>query len=220
MTERCERYGISRTAGYKWVARVEEGCRAVLADRSRAPHHCPHRIPDAMAELLCTTRRKHPLWGPKKLLQNLSPRHRRIIAWPAVSTVGDLLVRHGLVTKRRRRLLFLATPLEGYDVELDEVDNGIWSIYFCNNLIARFDERKYVIRSSPAAPRSVHHVPGLLCQQSPRLLTGARYSRAVCNWPPSRSSYASTHSVVSHSYPGTHPVERSRNAAPLAARDP
>jgi hypothetical protein len=25
MTELCERYGISRAAGYKWVARVEEG---------------------------------------------------------------------------------------------------------------------------------------------------------------------------------------------------
>ena len=46
-----------------------------------------------------------------------------------------------------QRLLFLATPLEGYDVGLDEVDDGIWSIYFCNVMIARFDERKYVIRS-------------------------------------------------------------------------
>jgi len=103
MTELCERYGISRTSGYKWVERAEEGGRAALADRSRAPHHCPHRIPDTVADLLCATRRTHPLWGPKKLLQYLGPRHRRIIEWPAVSTVGDLLVRHGLVTKRRRR---------------------------------------------------------------------------------------------------------------------
>ena len=41
---------------------------------------------------------------------------------------------------------FLATPLEGYDVGLDEVADGIWSIYFCHVLIARFDERKYVLR--------------------------------------------------------------------------
>lgn len=42
MTELCERYGISRKTGYKWRERVEEGGRAALADRSRAPHHCPH----------------------------------------------------------------------------------------------------------------------------------------------------------------------------------
>lgn len=103
MTELCERYGISRTSGYKWVARADEGGRQALADRSRAPHHCPHRIPATLAELLCATRRAHPLWGPKKLLQYLAPRHRRVTTWPAISTVGDLLVREGLVTTRRRR---------------------------------------------------------------------------------------------------------------------
>jgi len=103
MTELCERYGISRTSGYKWVARADEGGRQALADRSRAPHHCPHRIPAALAELLCAARRAHPQWGPKKLLQYLERRHRRVTTWPAISTVGDLFVREGLVTKRRRR---------------------------------------------------------------------------------------------------------------------
>jgi len=103
MTELCARYGISRTAGYKWVARAAEGGRAALADRSRAPHHCPHRIPAAMAALLCAVRRAHPLWGPAKVLDYLRPRHRRITHWPAVSTVGDLFGREGLVRKRRRR---------------------------------------------------------------------------------------------------------------------
>ena len=103
MTELCERYGVSRTAGYKWVGRADAGGRAALTDRSRAPHHCPHRIPSALAELFCAARRAHPLWGPKKLRQYLATRHHRITTWPAVSTVGDLLVREGLVTKRRRR---------------------------------------------------------------------------------------------------------------------
>ena len=85
MTELCERHGISRKTGYKWVGRVNEGGRAALTDHSRAPRHCPHRIPDAIAELLCTARRAHPQWGPKKLLDLLRPRHRRITAWPAVA---------------------------------------------------------------------------------------------------------------------------------------
>jgi transposase InsO family protein len=55
-----------------------------------------------IADLLCATRRKPPDWGAGKLLDFLEPRHPQI-AWPAVSTVHDLLARHGLVPKRRRR---------------------------------------------------------------------------------------------------------------------
>ena len=102
--ELCARYGISRKTGYKWLARFEEDGRRGLADRSHAPLVCPHRIAPAMAALLCAARRKHPDWGPGKLLDWLAPRHLEITeAWPAVSTVGDLLAREGLVKKRRRR---------------------------------------------------------------------------------------------------------------------
>ena len=37
MTELCERYGVSRTTGYKWVERFEEEGRSGLVDRSRRP---------------------------------------------------------------------------------------------------------------------------------------------------------------------------------------
>ncbi|MGH3927017.1 MAG: helix-turn-helix domain-containing protein [Pseudonocardiaceae bacterium] len=93
---------MSRKTGYKWVARFEEGDRAGLRDRSRAPRHCPHRIPADVAQLICAARRAHPSWGPAKLLDWLEPRHPGV-TWPAVSTAGDLLARRGLVKKRRRR---------------------------------------------------------------------------------------------------------------------
>src|SRR5512145_933421 len=102
MTELCARYGISRKTGYKWLARFDEAGRAGLADRSRAPHHCPHRIADEVAEVICDARRQHPSWGPEKLLAWLAPRHPDLDL-PAVSTAGDLLTRRGLVPKRRRR---------------------------------------------------------------------------------------------------------------------
>lgn len=101
-SELCERYGVSRKTGYKWVARFEEEGKRGLADRSRAPHHCPHKISDEIADLLCDARRKHPRWGAGKLIGWLAPRHPRIV-WPAVSTVSDLLSRRGLVKTRRRR---------------------------------------------------------------------------------------------------------------------
>jgi hypothetical protein len=69
---------------------------------------------------------------------------------PPIEYPGHYLVKRitsGGTVRFGRRLLFLATPLEGDDVGLDEVVDGIWSIDFGNVLIARFDERKYVIRS-------------------------------------------------------------------------
>lgn len=102
MTDLCARYGVSRKTGYKWLARFTESGRRGLHDQSRAPHHCPHRIDGALAELLCQTRRAHPDWGAGKLLDYLAPRHPGT-TWPAVSTVNDLLGRHRLLTRRRRR---------------------------------------------------------------------------------------------------------------------
>jgi len=102
MTELCDRYDISRKTGYKWLERFDAGGRAGLSDRSRAPHQCPHRITDHVAELICLARRQHPSWGPEKLLQWLEPRHPDV-DMPAISTAGDLLARKGLVKKRRRR---------------------------------------------------------------------------------------------------------------------
>ena len=102
MTELCARYAVSRKTGYKWLARYDAGGRPALQDRRRAPHSCPHKITEPVTQLLLTARRQHPDWGPEKLLQWLEPRHPHV-TWPAISTAGDLLARHGLVKKRRRR---------------------------------------------------------------------------------------------------------------------
>src|SRR6266496_1334269 len=102
MADLCARYNVSRKTGYKWIDRMEEGGRAALRDRSRAPHHCPHRIAADVAERICAARQAHPSWGPRMLLQWLA-RRAPDIDWPAPSTAGDLLARQGLVKKRRRR---------------------------------------------------------------------------------------------------------------------
>ena len=103
MTTLCARYGVSRKTGYKWLQRfAAEGARGLHA-RSHAPHVCPHAIDGAIAALLLEARRQHPTWGPAKLLHYVAPRHPAVERWPAVSTVADLLARHGLVQHRRRR---------------------------------------------------------------------------------------------------------------------
>ena len=102
MTELCDRHGISRKTGYKWSQRyVAEGIDG-LKDRSRAPKSCPHRTEDRVVKALVEARWKHPRWGPRKLLVWLGKRHQKW-EWPAPSTAGDILKRHGLVEPRRRR---------------------------------------------------------------------------------------------------------------------
>jgi len=103
MSELCARYGVSRRVGYKWLARYDAEGRRGLADRSRAPHRCPHKLPDRVTELLVAAREAHPHWGARKLLAYLAPRHPQIDDWPAPSTAADLLARRGLVQHRRRR---------------------------------------------------------------------------------------------------------------------
>ena len=90
MSELCARYGISRRTGYKWLGRYEATGPTGLQERSRAPHHCPHRIDAGMATAIVEVRRQHPSWGPRKLLAWLGER-RPEEDWPAASTVGDLL---------------------------------------------------------------------------------------------------------------------------------
>lgn len=101
MTELCERFGVSRPTGYKWVARHRTGGDRGLQDRSRAPHHCPRRT-DGELEALVVAARLQYGWGAKKLGQVLRIRHPDRV-WPARSTLNALLERHGLLRKNRRR---------------------------------------------------------------------------------------------------------------------
>ena len=102
MTELCQQYGISRKTGYKWAARyVKEGVNG-LADRSRAPKRSPQRTEQRVVDALVELRRKHPLWGPKKLL-GYWKRRRPDWPWPAASTAGEILKRAGLVKAQPRR---------------------------------------------------------------------------------------------------------------------
>lgn len=100
--ELCERYGISRQTGYKWVDRFGEHGAAGLKDRSRRPLHSPQATPADMVECILEARRRHPSWGGKKIARLCEERMpgREV---PHASTVDDLLRRHGLVRMRRHR---------------------------------------------------------------------------------------------------------------------
>jgi transposase InsO family protein len=102
MTALCEQFGISRDTGYRLLGRYrQEGAEGLVA-RSRAPHRHGLSMDAQIAAAIVALRRERPHWGPKKLRAILAHRDPRR-AWPAPSTIGDLLRREGLSEPRRRR---------------------------------------------------------------------------------------------------------------------
>ena len=91
----CRQFNISRPTGYKWLERFQQQGEAGLHDQSRAPLHPARGTPRFIQDRILELRQAHPSWGPKKLLAWLCRKEPRI-AWPAASTVGELLRREGL----------------------------------------------------------------------------------------------------------------------------
>ena len=126
MTALCERFGISRDTGYRLVRRYREEGAGGLEPRSRAPHHHGQAMAGEIAAAIVALRRERPHWGPKKLRAVLARRAPRQ-AWPAPSTIGDLLRREGLSAPRRRRRT--AVPLSQPFLPV-LAPNDLWCIDF------------------------------------------------------------------------------------------
>jgi transposase InsO family protein len=104
VTALSARYGISRETFYVWKRRRESGDPGWFLARPSAPALSPRRTEPSIAETVAAMRRRFPRFGPKKVrakLLEVDP----LVAWPAASTMGDILKRAGLVeaAPRRRR---------------------------------------------------------------------------------------------------------------------
>ena len=95
----CRRFGISRRTGYKWIGRYRLGGAAALADRSRRPHASPSRSSEAIERAVMQVRIQHPAWGPRKIRRVLlnDGHDPSAAALPAASTIGQILLRRGLI---------------------------------------------------------------------------------------------------------------------------
>lgn len=124
VTQLCERYGVSRQTGHKWIRRFKADGQRGLSDRSRARLTQEMATSAEVREYLLRERARHPSWGPRKLLERLS-RDKPEVRWPAPSTVGDLLSRAGLVQARRRS----RTPYRaGSTLTPANEPNAVWCI--------------------------------------------------------------------------------------------
>lgn len=104
------KYEVSRKTVYKWIERYEEGGPGALVDQSRARHYQEHAVPEWIVERILLLKAKWPRWGAPKILAKLEEQIDEEY-WPCESTVGNVLKRHGLTGKQRRRRR--AVPSEG-----------------------------------------------------------------------------------------------------------
>jgi transposase InsO family protein len=118
-SELCQRFGVSRQTGYKWLDRFAAGDE--LVDRSRRPHDSGGRSAAATEALVLSVRDAHPAWGARKIARRLSDEGHEV---PAVSTVHAILRRHGRVAPPSGR------PGQPYQRFERERPNELWQMDF------------------------------------------------------------------------------------------
>lgn len=127
VSELCEQFGISRKTGYKHLERYgTEGLKGLEA-RSHRPHQFPQRTDAGVEALIVMERRLHRTWGPKKLQKVLELKHG-ITSPPACSTIGEILRRHGLSVRRRRKPGAYSALNDGLTVPTQP--NEVWTVDF------------------------------------------------------------------------------------------
>jgi transposase InsO family protein len=126
MCELCDRYGISRKTGYKWLQYYLQEGVAGLEDHPRRPQHSPTATPAPIREAVLAVRRAHPTWGGRKLEAWLARREPGT-DWPAVSTISKLLHQAGMVGPRPRPLR-PARPAS--DRVVPTQPNAVWATDF------------------------------------------------------------------------------------------
>lgn len=162
VSELCRRYGISRETFYVWKRRRDGGDERWFEERSRAPARCPHTTPTVAVDEIVAMRHRFPRFGAKKIRGKLVEQ-RPSVDWPAISTIGDILKREGLIVARERRRR--PVPV-GEIVAGSQVPNGEWSIDFKGWFRARDGERcdpltvedtasRYLVETRIVEPTSV-----------------------------------------------------------------
>jgi transposase InsO family protein len=103
ISDLCQRYGITRKTGYKWITRYKMGGVDGLADLSRRPHHSPFQTSTEIENYICNIRRENQEWGSKKIYRILKDQKEEAIykhsTIPSKSTITSILKRNGLINE-------------------------------------------------------------------------------------------------------------------------
>lgn len=127
LTDLCEQFGISRKTGYKYLERYAAEGMIGLEPRSHRPHQFPQRTDEAVESLILAERRLHHTWGPKKIQDILLKKHG-VESPPACSTIGEILRRHGVSVRRKRRPGGYHALNDGLTIPTQP--NHVWTVDF------------------------------------------------------------------------------------------
>lgn len=93
-SELCQRFGVSRDIGYKWLRRYAAEGLCGIENRSRRPRQSPERTSSAIeAEVLRIRAANNGAWGGRKIAAAMRRAGSRSV--PAPSTISEILRRHG-----------------------------------------------------------------------------------------------------------------------------
>ena len=101
ITELCRSFEISRPTAYKIINRFEKMGYDGLLEKHRTPRRHPKETDQKVVNGILKLKEKHKLWGAKKIKKLLLKEfHCDII--PSVTTVHNILNKHGLVCPQKR----------------------------------------------------------------------------------------------------------------------
>jgi transposase InsO family protein len=144
----CDRFGISRKTGYKWLKRYREGKESGLRDRSRRPEHAPERSAVEVEASVLAVRDANPAWGARKIRTRLEALSGGEV--PAGSTIHAILRRHGRVN------LSESSKHQAWQRFEREAPNQLWQMDFkghfalgngsrCHPLTVLDDHSRYAV---------------------------------------------------------------------------
>ena len=125
MVELCKSFGVSRTLGYRYIARYNDKGKEGLEEKSRAPLKIWNKTAECVEKLILELKARRPAYGARTIHGFLA-RSIDSRAVPGVSTIDLILKRHGLVKKRKR----VRRIREVHPKFVAEKPNVIWSADF------------------------------------------------------------------------------------------
>ena len=156
----CQKLGVSRPTGYRWVQRADEGGLQGLQEESRRPHHLGRFTPAEVQAQVQALKEAHPSWGAKKLWAKL---------WPAgcapvcVRTVDRLLARQGWTRPRGTESPAVGRFERGNCNELRQMDfKGLARGVGYQPLSVLDDHSRYCLGLVPLPHRSTEAIWGAL----------------------------------------------------------
>ena len=90
----AQAFASSRNSVRLWLRRYQKEGKAGLTDRSRAPHHCPHKTSPAREKKIIEARERLPCAGPRRL--------RDLFGLKASTGAIARIVRQAGLTRKRR----------------------------------------------------------------------------------------------------------------------